>query len=273
MFCCFSGAEATTMNLPSDVVGARTEFDITKTLEMARRLQPDARKLVVMGGSSDFDRSWIATAREDLGELAKNYETTYLTDLSIDEFVERASHLSADTILLVLTVSADRTGRNFIPRDALEKIAGAASAPTYGPYSTYVGFGVVGGNTVTFEAMGTTVADLAVDALAGKPIADVDVPQTYVADARQLMRWGLSESRLPPGTVQSFKEKSLWEEHWVSDRRYPRRHRVAMPGHRGTAGRASPAPGRGTAVARSSSRVGSSQPVGDGGRAVGIDRS
>ena len=139
-----------------------------------------------------------------------------MTDLSIDEFVERA----VATIRRHHPPGPDRLcrshGRNFIPRDALEKIAGAASAPTYGPYSTYVGFGVVGGNTVTFEAAGATVADLAVDTLAGKPIADVDVPQTYVADARQLIRWGLSESRLPPGTVQSFREKSLWEEHSVA---------------------------------------------------------
>ncbi len=214
VFAGFGSGTAARINPPSDVVGAFTEFDIAKTLEMARGLQPDASHLFILGGSSEFDRSWLATARTDLGGLARNYETTYLTDLTIDEFAERAARLPPDSIVLVLTVLSDRSGRNFIPRQALEQIAATANAPIYGPYDTYIGYGSVGGNAVTFESMGRSVAGLAIDALAGKPIANVDVPQTYVADARQLKRWGLSESALPPGTVLSFKEKTVWEEHW-----------------------------------------------------------
>jgi len=52
--------------------------------------------------------------------------------------------------------------------------------------------------------------------VAGKPIANADAPQTYIADARQLKRRGLSESKLPPGTVQWFREKTLWEEYWMA---------------------------------------------------------
>ncbi|WP_244621877.1 sensor histidine kinase [Neomesorhizobium albiziae] len=215
VFCGFSGATAASLNLPDDVVGAFSEFDITKTFEMAIRLQPNARQLVVLGGSAKFDQAWIADARQNLAGLTGNIETTYLTGLSIDEFIERAAGLSEDVILLVLTVFVDSTGRNFIPQDAFEKISVTAGAPTYGPYSTYIGHGAVGGNTVTFESVGTTVANLAVDALAEKPVSNVDVPQTYVADARQLQRWGLAEVDLPSGTVVSFKEKSLWEEYWA----------------------------------------------------------
>ncbi|MBB4290743.1 signal transduction histidine kinase [Rhizobium leguminosarum] len=211
----FSSSTARAMRLPSDVVGAFNEYDITKTLEMARSLQPKARHLFIIGGSADFDRAWLATARDDLRDLAKDYETTYLEDLTIDEFVERAAHLPPDSIVLALTIFRDHTGRNFIPREAIKQISATASAPVYGPYPTYIDYGIVGGNMVTFESLGLTVADLAVDAIAGKPIASVDVPQTYIADARQLERWGLSEDKLPPGTIQWFREKTLWEEHWV----------------------------------------------------------
>jgi signal transduction histidine kinase len=214
VFAGFSAETAAGLNLPDDVVGAFTEFDIGKTFEMAIRLQPNARRLVVIGGSSKFDEAWIANARVNLPAVTGGVETTYLTGLSIDEFVEHAARLSPDSILIVLTVFVDRSGRNFIPQASLEMIAEAAAAPTYGPYSTYVGRGVVGGNTVTFESMGSSVADLAIDVIAGKTISDVEVPHTYVADARQLERWGLSESALPAGTVQSFEESSIWADHW-----------------------------------------------------------
>jgi signal transduction histidine kinase len=214
IFCGFGRAVASKMDLPGDVVGAFSEFDIARTIDMARRLQPNASHLFIISGSANFDRTGLAAARADLAVASKDYETTYLTDLTIEEFVERAAHVPADSIVLVLSVGRDRTGRNFIPRQALEQIEATASAPVYGPYDTYIGHGAVGASASTVESVGRTAADLAVDALAGKPIANVDVPQTYVADARQLKRWGLSESALPPGTVLSFKEKTLWEEYW-----------------------------------------------------------
>ncbi|WP_081160249.1 sensor histidine kinase [Ensifer aridi] len=210
----FGSATAEELRLPDDVVGALTEFEIRKTAEMAIGLQPNARRLVVIAGSAEFDKAWIAAAQEDLTGLPRNVETTYLTGLSIDEFAEHVAALPPDTIVIVLTVLSDRSGRNFVPRNSLQKIASAANAPVYGPYSTYLGHGVVGGNAATFESTGAAVASLAIDALAGKAITDVTVPQSYMADARQLRRWGLSEADLPPGTVVSFNERSLWEEYW-----------------------------------------------------------
>lgn len=212
----FGSATAENMELPDDVIGAFTTFDIVKTAEMARDLQPKARHLYIIGGSSEFDRGWLATARAALDEFSKSYETTYLEDLTIEEFIERASNVPSDSIILALTILKDRAGRNFIPREAIGKIAATANAPVYGPYQTYIGYGVVGGNTVTFDALGETVGDLVLDAITGKPVGDLQAPQTYVVDARQLVRWGLSEKSLPIGTIKMHNERSLWEEHWLA---------------------------------------------------------
>ena len=213
VFAGFDRESASKLNLPADIVGAFSEFDIAKTLELASALQPDAKHLFIIGGSADFDREWLASARTSLTDAAKNYQTTYLENLSIDEFVERASRVPANSIVLFLTILADSTGRNFVPKDAVGLVSAKASAPVYGPYDTYIGQGVVGGNAATFESMGDAVAGLALDAIAGKPIADVEVPQTFFADARQLKRWGLSESALPAGTAVSFRQPDVWQEH------------------------------------------------------------
>ncbi|KQV80561.1 histidine kinase [Rhizobium sp. Root1220] len=207
---------STAEDMPDDVIGAFTTFDIRKTAEMARSLQPNARNLYIIGGSSEFDRGWLATARSALGEFSKSYETTYLEDLTIEELVDRAAHVPSDSIILALTVFKDKAGRNFIPREAIRQIAATASAPIYGPYQTYIDYGVVGGNTVTFDTLGRTVGNLVIDAIAAKPVPDIDAPQSYIVDARQLRRWGLAEQNLPPHTIQMYKEKSFWEEHWLA---------------------------------------------------------
>lgn len=212
----FGSSTAEKIDLPDDVIGAFTTFDILKTAEMARSLQPNARHLYIIGGSSDFDRGWLATARADLGAFSTSYDTTYLEDLTIEEFVERASHVPSDSIILALTIFKDRAGRNFIPREAIGQIAATASAPVYGPYQTYIDYGVVGGNTVTFDTLGRTVGSLVIDAIAGQQVADVNAPQTHIVDARQLRRWGLAGKDLPPGTIEMYKEKGFWEEHWLA---------------------------------------------------------
>ncbi len=211
-----SSSEAARMDLPDEMLGAVFEFDITKTVEMARRLQPEARRMVVVAGSAAFDREWLQFAKEDIEKLEPPIETTYLTDLTIDDFTKRVSEVSRDTIVLILTVFRDSADQNFYPDISTQRIAKAASAPSYGPYSTNIGLGVVGTSTFTFEAMGAGVADLALAVIADKPVADSIVPQAYLADARELKRWGLSLDRLPPETTLSFDDKSLWEEHRVA---------------------------------------------------------
>lgn len=212
----FNKSTALKLNLPPDVIGAFTEFNIIKTAALARRLHPSARHLFVLGGSSEFDHWWLETAKADLAEFSKNYDTTYLEDLTIEEFVAKAAAFPPDSIALALTIFKDRSGRNFIPRDAIKQISATASAPIFGPYSTYIDYGSVGGNVVTFEALGETVADLTLDALDGKPITHVQAPHFDVVDARQLKRWGLSEQNLPSGTFQMYRQPTFLEQYWLT---------------------------------------------------------
>lgn len=211
----FNSATARKINLPADVIGVFTEFHILKTAEIARRLQPDARHLFVIGGSSEFDRWWLETARTDLAAFSKNYSTTYLEDLTIEEFAAKAATFPPDSIVLALTIFKDRSGRYFIPRDAVKQIASNATAPIYGPYPTYIDNGSVGGNVVTFESLGTALANLTLDALDRKPLEHVQAPHVDMVDARQLQRWGLSEKNLPVDTVQMFRQPSFLEQYWL----------------------------------------------------------
>lgn len=51
-----------------------TEYDFAKTLEFARRLQPKGRQIVVIAGTSDYDRMWLDDARRDLDPYRDCYE-------------------------------------------------------------------------------------------------------------------------------------------------------------------------------------------------------
>ena len=50
---------------PPDVTGTTTSFELnlTRTLDLAERLQPGARQLIVVAGSGIADRNWHPIAR------------------------------------------------------------------------------------------------------------------------------------------------------------------------------------------------------------------
>ena len=217
VFCCTSGARLAALKPPGNVTGIIFDFDLTKTLSLAQRLQPDARHIVVIAGATEFDQQSAQIARRQLAPYEQKYDTKYLVGLRYDELLENLKRLPRDTIVIVLTMFADSTGRLFISPEVVQDITTAAAAPVYSPYQTYLGRGVVGGRMDSFQQVGAEIADLALDILAGASPSKL-VPRAATANAdrvdwRQLRRWNISEDRLPPGTDIRFREFSLWEQY------------------------------------------------------------
>lgn len=196
-----------------------TDYDFAKTLELARRLQPKARQIVVISGTSDYDRMWLDDARRDLEPYRDRYDTRYLVDLPYDELLAQVSRLPPDTIVMMSSFFKDGNGLSHTAPEVVAAVSGVSGAPVYAPFGTYLGGGIVGGYMDSYEAHGVAAADLALDILSGKSTAELDritrALHQYHADARQLNRWGFSARRLPPGTVVSFRTPSLWDEHRV----------------------------------------------------------
>ena len=217
VFCCASSATLADIDLPGDATGIISEFDISKTVSLAERLQPDARQLVVIAGAAPFDRRWVQIARKQLAAHEQRLNARYLVGLPHDELLTEVGNLSRDTIVLVLSVFRDGAGRDLVPLDIAEEIAGASNAPVYGPYDTLLGRGVVGGYMISFETVGTETADLVLDILHGKDPSTLSPRRSsahaYRVDARQLERWNLSEKNLPADAVVLFMQPTLWERH------------------------------------------------------------
>lgn len=207
--------ELPAQRLPNDVIGVLDRFDLAKTLEMALHLQPHAHRVVVVTGTDAFDRMWEDIARRELPSSARELEVKYLSGLPLGRLLEEVAHLPRDTIVLILSVMRDGAGEIFRPPDVAQKVAADSAVPTYSVFPTYFGRGVVGGYMNSFEAVGQQTATIALRLLSGEGPEQVRAalgPEgSYVADARQLERWSLDESRLPAGTVVRFREPSIWD--------------------------------------------------------------
>jgi signal transduction histidine kinase len=201
---------------PSDMTGQLIDLDrnLNETITLAERLQPDARRLFVIAGSGLIDRRWQPIARRVVEARQGKLETTYLFDLPYDELIARVSQLPKDSIAILLSVFRDGNGKTFKPSEVAASLINASSAPIYAPYP-YPVRGFVGGFSESYEAMGHTAGDIALEILGGRDPASI-LPRTssevtYRVDYQAMQRWGLSESKLPPGTAVLFKEPGIWE--------------------------------------------------------------
>ena len=218
---CGSAAEfAGNPRLDSRFTGTWTQFEPTKTIEAALRLFPATRHVVIIGGTTAFDTTEVSITKTNIASLASKLDLAYMTDLEMNQLLERVRQLPEQTVVLYISYFRDAAGHKFINATrALPMIADAANAPLFGMSDTYLGHGIVGGDLMRFQEQGKVTARIVSELLEGKKAQDIPIeslPSAYVFDWKALQRWHIPENRLPPGSLVLFREASLWERtKWI----------------------------------------------------------
>jgi PAS domain S-box-containing protein len=222
VFCLHSERELHRLDRGSDITGVAVTVDIAGTIDLARNLQPGLRRLAVVAGTGPLDLSMTSLAREIFKkDFQGQLEWIDLTGLHMHELLERVSRLPESTAILYLNLQQDGSGRSYVPAEAMQLVSKLANAPLYNLIDTALGYGSVGGRLTTIEAYGREAAVIVLRVLSGEKTASIepvvmsDNPPMF--DWRELKRWGMNESSLPPGSIVRFRETSLWEVHrwWV----------------------------------------------------------
>jgi len=106
---------------------------------------------------------------------------------------------------------------NGVPPDndaALGQLHAVANAPLFYHWDFGFGKGLVGGRMISHEVYGRQAAAVASRLLRGESPAAIKLPPIELAspryDWRELKRWHVSDSALPPGSEIDFREPSAW---------------------------------------------------------------
>jgi PAS domain S-box-containing protein len=201
--------------LDSDFTGVWGVAQPEKTLDLALRLKPGTKHVVVVGGVSPYDRHLEALVKKRFQRYESTLDFTYLTDLAMPTLLERLKHLPDHTIVYHTSIMQDAGGTHFI--DATQSapmVAAAANAPVFAVDDVDVGGGTVGGDVFSFVLSGQVAARMAVRILNGEKPQDIPIVRgasAYMFDWRALQRWGLKEGNLPPGSIVLNRQPSFWE--------------------------------------------------------------
>ena len=185
------------------------------TLQLALRQNPGTSRVIVVSGSSDGEKLQLNLAREQFRSYESNLKFEYLTDLSLAELGPRLASAQPGTVIVFLDFATDSSGEQFIPSRILPAISKTAGRPIYGTFASVVGKGAVGGNVADLTDAGRVLGRQGARVLKGEKAETILVTsgefQRYMVDWRELHRWGISESQLPPDTVLLNWEYSPWE--------------------------------------------------------------
>jgi PAS domain S-box-containing protein len=198
------------------VTGVGRRIDPKGTLDLILTLQPDTTEVVVVAGG--LDAGYFETlARRELRGYEDTVAFTYLIDVPFQELLSRLANLPQRTAVIYLGVTGDKSGTRLLSSDALAQIVERANAPVYGSIAGQMDQDIVGGSVHDTNVAAREGAEIALRLLRGENIANIPVQQSQsvvtMANWPALRRWGLSESRLPPGTIVLRREPSVWSRY------------------------------------------------------------
>jgi len=205
-------------SLPPGATAVVSILDVAGTIDIARRLQPGAPRIVVVSGAAEVDRRGEQQAREALAKLDERVPVEFLSGLPLPELVARVAAEPPDSIVIYLAQFRDRDGRPYEPHEVLRAIVKTSRAPVYGAAESIMGLGAVAGSVASYESRGRLIGEQVRRALAGGPPDPsrtvLAAPNRCVADARALQRWSLEERRLPNSCEIRFKYVPIWRQYW-----------------------------------------------------------
>ncbi len=213
----FATADATRRIANS--TGLIAELDFSRTIALATELQPDIRRVFVVSGADPGSKEYEVVARKQFRQFEPRFEIVYLSGLPTNELETRLSTLPGHSMIYYLVANQDGAGQSVHPLEYLDRLAAIANAPIYCWVDSAMDHGIVGGSLKSQKAEADAIGSLALRVLGGEQadsipvsVSDLNVRQV---DWRQLKRWGISEARVPAGTLVRFRQSSVWESYKI----------------------------------------------------------
>jgi signal transduction histidine kinase len=185
-------------------------------MENILQLLPDTRTVAIVNGSSPSEQYWRQEITREWKPFEGRISFAWWSDLSFEDMLARSATLPPHSVIVWQLLNVDGAGVSHEGETALNRLRASANAPIFTFQGGYFGTRIVGGPMYSVQEVGEKAAAVALRMLHGESPSDIKVepigfaPPKY--DWRELRRWGIKESRLPPGSEITFRQPTLWQQ-------------------------------------------------------------
>jgi hypothetical protein len=196
------------------------DLDLPAYIANVLQLLPETKTIAVVVGNSPVERFWASELRRDFQPFVDRVNLEWFNDLTFGEMLTRAASMPPQSVNFWFLLSEDAAGVPYSQDRTLETLHEASAVPIFGMGDYELGRGIIGGPLMQTQALGEEAAAVALRILRGEKPSSINTPPvlfrapTY--DWRELRRWGISEDRLPAGSIVQFREPTVWEQYrWL----------------------------------------------------------
>ena len=184
------------------------------------RVLPDTKIVaVVNGGSSPNERFWLEELKRETKQFTGRLTFIWYNEFSLEQILNHVAELPPQSAIFFHLMNIDAAGIVHDDGKVLKQIHSVANAPIFAHSDSFFGDGIVGGPMHSVIEGSRITASVAVRILGGERASDIKVLATGFAtpkfDWREMRRWGISETRLMPGSEIYFREQNLWDQYWL----------------------------------------------------------
>ncbi|PKK89841.1 MAG: hypothetical protein CVV64_12535 [Candidatus Wallbacteria bacterium HGW-Wallbacteria-1] len=202
-----------------DVTGVVEDFDALSTIQMAQKLHPDVRRLLVINDSTTTGLANRKAIEAALAGVDLDLAIEFTGNLTGRELGATLSALGREYCVLLMSFNRDREGKVYRYRDAAYLVRSYCPRPVYGVWSFYLGSGIIGGVLTDGVEQGKAAVKMAREILLGKKASSIPVatssPKIVAFDYSEMVRFGIRRSDLPSdsfvrGEPDEVTSANLW---------------------------------------------------------------
>ena len=209
------------MRLNDKTTIVNMKIDPAKSIAFDVKLFPEISSVYFLSGVSPLDKLFLAIGREWAEKNLLDKKVTYMTDLKMQEVLNKVRQLPEKSIVFVGSFSLDADSVVYNNPEAIRLISSQSKAPVFGYSDLGFGEGPIGGHIASFEKVGQFMGKAAVKILNGTDPNSFKITEQdyykYIFDWRQLKKWNLINSNLiPEGSTIMYEEISFIDKYkWV----------------------------------------------------------
>jgi signal transduction histidine kinase len=204
-------------NLTANDAVVAVKINYLSAFENILRVLPDTKDVIVVVGASPIEKFWKEAIGKEVEPLASRIKLSWTDELSFEALLKQASALPPHTAIFWELMIVDAAGVVHEGDVPITKLHAVANAPIFSYDESFFGSAIVGGPLLLVADSSRQAAAVAIRILGGEKPDEIRTPPVQFAspvfDWRQMQRWGISESSLPPGSNILFRNPTAWEQY------------------------------------------------------------
>ncbi len=206
VFCGLNDVQSATLRATGrEITGVLENYDVVYNIELALRLNPQLRRMVIIGDDSVTGAAIRNQVLAQLGPFKDRLVVEEWSEYSLEQMLDWVRDQTPDTFFYFVPIYRDIDGQFYSAEELLEKVHAASRAPLYSNWAFLLGHGIVGGKLISGVRHGEMAARMALQVLSGIRASSIPVveqaDQAYMFDNNELQRLFISPSQLPSDSI------------------------------------------------------------------------